>query len=202
MEYHCCMEELTRSPVQLRCPWCEGDAIYTAYHDKEWGKPLKNNQKLFELLTLEGAQAGLSWITILKRREGYRDVFEGFDAEKIARYTAKDLNRLMADTRIIRNRRKIQSTIENARLYLEMMEGRQSFAKWLWNFVEGEPIVNHWHSMKEVPVTTALAEQISKELKKKGFSFVGPTIIYSYMQSAGLVNDHLVSCFRHRELTA
>ncbi|GHV14467.1 DNA-3-methyladenine glycosylase I [Spirochaetia bacterium] len=193
--------ELIRNPVQLRCPWCEGDDIYTAYHDKEWGKPLKNNQKLFELLILEGAQAGLSWITILKRREGYRTAFDGFEPEKIARYTEKDVNRLMADTRIIRNRRKIQSTIENARHYLEMMEGRQSFSKWLWNWVDGEPIVNRRRTMKEVPVSTELAERISKELKKKGFSFVGPTIIYSYMQSAGLVNDHLTSCFRHPDNT-
>ncbi|GHV37557.1 DNA-3-methyladenine glycosylase [Spirochaetia bacterium] len=188
-----------RSPVQIRCPWCEGDALYTSYHDKEWGKPLKNNRKLFELLTLEGAQAGLSWITILRRREGYREAFDGFDAEKIARYTERDVKRLMADTRIIRNQRKIRSAIENARLYLEMMDGGRSFSKWLWNWVDGEPIVNHWRTMKEIPVTTELAEQISRELKKKGFSFVGPTIIYSYMQSAGLVNDHLVGCFRHPE---
>jgi DNA-3-methyladenine glycosylase I len=185
-----------------RCPWCEGDDLYTSYHDKEWGKPLKNNQKLFELLTLEGAQAGLSWITILRRREGYREVFDGFDAEKIARYTEKDVTRLMADTRIIRNRRKIQSTIENAQVFLEMMEGRQSFSKWLWNWVDGAPIVNRRRAMKDVPVTTELAERISKELKQKGFSFVGPTIVYSYMQSAGLVNDHLVSCFRHPDQTA
>jgi DNA-3-methyladenine glycosylase I len=182
-----------------RCPWCHGDEDYMRYHDKEWGNPLKNNQKLFELLILEGAQAGLSWITILKRREGYREAFDHFDAEKIAAYTDKDIERLMLNPGIIRNRRKITSTIENAQAYLNMMESKQTFSKWLWNWVDGKPIVNHFSSMDEVPAFTELSENISKDLKKRGFSFVGPTIIYAYMQSAGLVNDHLISCFRHPE---
>jgi DNA-3-methyladenine glycosylase I len=180
-----------------RCPWCHGDEDYTRYHDKEWGKPLRDNQKLFELLILEGAQAGLSWITILKRREKYREAFDHFDAEKIAAYTEKDIERLMQNSGIIRNRRKIISTIGNARAYLAMMESKQSFAKWLWNWVDGEPIINHFSAMNEVPAFTELSENISKDLKKRGFSFVGPTIIYAYMQSAGLVNDHLIDCFCH-----
>jgi DNA-3-methyladenine glycosylase I len=181
----------------VRCPWCEGDAEYTRYHDKEWGRPLKNNQKLFELLVLEGAQAGLSWITILKRRAGYREAFDGMDPERIARYTGKDVERLMGDPRIIRNRRKIVSAIGNARAYLAMMEGPGSFSKWLWNWVDGAPVIHRYTAMGEVPASTELSGRIAKELKKKGFSFAGSTIVYAYMQSAGLVNDHLVSCFRH-----
>ncbi len=180
-----------------RCPWCHGDEDYIRYHDKEWGNPLRNNQKLFELLILEGAQAGLSWITVLKRREGYRQAFDYFDAEKIAAYTEKDIERLMLNPGIIRNRRKIVSAIENAGAYLKMMEGKQTFSKWLWNWVDGEPKINYFSSMDEIPATTELSERISKDLKKRGFSFAGPTIIYAYLQSAGLVNDHLVSCFRH-----
>jgi DNA-3-methyladenine glycosylase I len=180
-----------------RCPWCLGDDDYTKYHDKEWGRPLKNDQKLFEFLILDGAQAGLSWLTILKRREGYRAAFEGLDPEKMARYGEGDITRLMGDSRIIRNRRKISSAIENARAYLAMMEGPKSFSKWLWNWVDGEPVINHFKTLGEIPASTALSENISRELKKKGFSFVGPTIIYAYLQAAGLVNDHLVDCFRH-----
>ncbi|WP_041611827.1 DNA-3-methyladenine glycosylase I [Treponema primitia] len=182
----------------IRCPWCLGDDDYTHYHDKEWGRPLKNNRKLFELLVLEGAQAGLSWLTILKRRNGYREVFDGMDPEKIARYGDKDIERCMGDARIIRNRRKIQSAIENSKVFLEMMEGPVSFSKWLWNWVDGEPIIHHYKTMKEVPATTELSDRIAKEMKKKGFSFVGSTIVYAYMQSAGLVNDHLVDCFRRQ----
>jgi DNA-3-methyladenine glycosylase I len=181
----------------IRCPWCGEDADYIRYHDREWGRPLKDNQKLFELLVLEGAQAGLSWITILKRRAGYREAFDGMDPERIARYTAKDVERLMGDPRIIRNRRKIVSAIENARAYLAMMEGPGSFSKWLWNWVDGEPVIHRYTSMEEIPPSTELSERIAGDLKKKGFSFVGSTIMYAYMQSAGLVNDHLLSCFRH-----
>ncbi len=184
-----------------RCPWCHGDADYIRYHDKEWGNPLRNNQKLFELLILEGAQAGLSWITILKRRENYRQAFDQFDAEKIAVYTDADIERLMLNPGIIRNRRKITSAIENARAYLKMMEGKQTFSKWLWNWVDGEAQINHFSSMDEIPAFTELSENISRDLKKRGFSFVGPTIMYAYLQSIGIVNDHLVSCFRHPENT-
>ncbi|MDR3343557.1 MAG: DNA-3-methyladenine glycosylase I [Treponema sp.] len=180
-----------------RCPWCLGDASYITYHDKEWGKPLKNNQKLFEALILDGAQAGLSWLTILKRREGYREAFDGMDPEKIARYTDKDIERLMGDSRIIRNHRKIRSAIENAQAYCTMMAGAGSFSTWLWNWVEGKPRINRFKTLAEVPTSTELSEKISKELKKKGFSFVGPTIIYAYMQAVGMVNDHLTDCFKH-----
>jgi len=173
-----------------------GDADMMRYHDKEWGTPLKNNRKLFEFLILDGAQAGLSWLTILKRREGYRAAFDGFDPEKIARYGAKDITRLLKDKRIIRNRLKIHSVIGNARAYIEMEESGTSLSKWLWNFADGKPIVNHWKTLAEIPPSTELSERISKELKKKGFNFVGPTIVYSFMQAAGMVNDHLIDCYR------
>ncbi|MDL2229513.1 DNA-3-methyladenine glycosylase I [Treponema sp. OttesenSCG-928-L16] len=182
---------------RTRCPWCEGDELYTAYHDTEWGIPLKDDLKLFELLLLEGAQAGLSWITILKRRDSYRRAFSKMNPEKIARYTEKDVERLMGDAGIIRNRRKIHSAIENARAFLAMQEEGQAFSRWLWDWVEGEPVVNRFRTMQEIPASTDLSERVSRELKKKGFSFVGPTIMYAYMQSAGLVNDHLTGCFRH-----
>ncbi|MDR3148199.1 MAG: DNA-3-methyladenine glycosylase I [Treponema sp.] len=178
-----------------RCPWCLGDPLYMAYHDKEWGRPLHNNRRLFELLVLEGAQAGLSWLTILKRREAYRAAFDGMDPEKIAGYGEHDIRRLMGDQRIIRNRRKIVSAIENARAYLAMMDGPRSFSAWLWDHVDGEPLINHFSSMSQIPASTPLSEGISKELKEKGFSFVGPTIMYAFLQSAGLVNDHLTSCY-------
>jgi DNA-3-methyladenine glycosylase I len=182
---------------KIRCPWCLQDEIYIKYHDKEWGRPLKNDQRLFEFLLLDGAQAGLSWLTILKRREGYRAAFDGMEPERIARYGDKDIARLMEDTRIIRNRRKILSAIENAQAYLKMMEGPVSFSKWLWNWVDGKPLINHFKTLQEIPASTELSEGISKELKQRGFSFVGPTIIYAVLQAAGLVNDHLVDCFRH-----
>ena len=182
----------------VRCPWCLRDKEYIRYHDFEWGIPLKNSKKLFELLILEGAQAGLSWITILKRRKGYREAFDNMDPAKIACYGEKDIERLIKDSRIIRNRRKIESTIENARVYMDFTKGKQEFfSKWLWNWVDGEPIINMYNSISEIPASTELSEQISKDLRKNGFSFVGPTIIYAFMQSAGLVNDHLISCFKH-----
>jgi DNA-3-methyladenine glycosylase I len=182
---------------KTRCPWCLSDDLYITYHDKEWGRPLKDSRKLFEVLILDGAQAGLSWLTILKRREGYRAAFDGMDPERMARYGVKDVARLLKDARIIRNRRKIESAIGNARAYLKMMEGPVSFSRWLWDWVDGEPVINRFTAMPEVPASTELSEGISKELKKRGFSFVGPTIVYAVLQAAGLVNDHLVGCFRH-----
>ena len=181
---------------KIRCPWCLRDADYIRYHDREWGVPLKNGKKLFEFLILEGAQAGLSWSTILKRREGYRLAFDGFDPEKIARYGEKDVIRLLDDERIIRNKLKIKSAIGNAKAWCKMEEAGERFGKWLWNWVDGKPIVNHWETMSEIPASTKLSEDISRELKKKGFNFVGPTIIYAFMQAVGLVNDHLVDCYR------
>ena len=180
----------------IRCPWCLGDPEYTRYHDKEWGVPLKNSRKLFEYLVLDGAQAGLSWLTILRRREGYRLAFDGFDPEKMARYGEKDVRRLLNDDRIIRNRLKINSAIENAKAYCKMEEEGEKFGRWLWNWVDGKPIVNHWKTLSEIPSSTKLSEDISRELKKKGFSFVGPTIIYAFLQASGLVNDHLVDCYK------
>jgi DNA-3-methyladenine glycosylase I len=188
------MKTVKPSRELIRCPWCLGDETYIRYHDREWGRPQKNSRKLFEALVLDGAQAGLSWLTILKRREGYRAAFDGMDPEKIARYTEKDVLRLMGDPGIIRNRRKIESAIGNARAYLAMMEGKQSFSQWLWNWVDGRPIVNNWKSMAEIPPSTELSLRISGELKKRGFTFVGPTIVYAFMQAEGLVNDHLADC--------
>ena len=192
---------------KFRCPWCLTDADYMRYHDREWGVPLKNSRRLFEFLVLDGAQAGLSWLTILKRREGYRLAFDGFDPEKMAAYGEKDIARLLGDVAyptgnagIIRNKLKINSAIENARAYLKMEEAGEKFGKWLWNWVDGQPIVNHWKTLEEIPAATELSEKISKELKRKGFSFVGPTIIYAFIQAAGLVNDHLVECYRHQEV--
>ena len=187
---------------KIRCPWCLADPDYMRYHDREWGVPLKNSRKLFEFLILDGAQAGLSWLTILKRREGYRSAFDGFDPEKMTRYGEKDIARLLGDEGIIRNRLKIVSAINNARAYLKMEESGEKFGKWLWNWVDGEPIVNNWKTLKDIPASTELSEKISRELKKRGFTFVGPTIIYAFMQAAGLVNDHLVECYRYREVQA
>jgi DNA-3-methyladenine glycosylase I len=188
-----------KDPEKIRCPWCLGDELYVKYHDREWGRPQKSSKKLFEALILDGAQAGLSWITILRRREGYREAFDRMDPEKMASYGERDVGRLMADSRVIRNRRKIESAITNARAYLTLSEKEGSFSKWLWSWVDGEPIVNRWKNLKEIPPSTDLSERISKDLKKRGFSFVGPTIIYAFLQAEGLVNDHLVSCFRWQE---
>jgi DNA-3-methyladenine glycosylase I len=185
---------------KIRCPWCLGDADYTRYHDREWGVPLKNSRKLFEFLVLDGAQAGLSWLTILKRREGYREAFDGFDPEKMARYGEREYARLLKDPRIIRNRLKIRSAIENARAYCNMREAGENFSDWLWNWVDGKPIVNRWKTLARIPASTKLSEDISRELKTKGFSFVGPVIVYAFIQAAGLVNDHLVDCYRWEAL--
>jgi len=180
-----------------RCPWCLGDELYTKYHDEEWGIPVRDSQKLFSALILDGAQAGLSWITILRRRDAYFNAFNNMNPEKIAFYSEKDIERLMGNAEIIRNKRKILSAIKNAQCYLELMEEAGSFSDWLWDWVNGVPIINHYKTLKDVPASTELSENISKELKKRGFSFVGPTIIYAFMQACGLVNDHLVSCFCH-----
>jgi DNA-3-methyladenine glycosylase I len=174
-----------------------GDEDYTRYHDEEWGVPLHDSGRLFEALVLDGAQAGLSWVTILKRRNEYRLAFDGMNPEKIARYGDKDIERLMADKRIIRNRKKIESAIKNARAYLAMRDQGHDFSAWLWDWVDGKPIVNHYKTMREIPSFTPLSTKISKILVRRGFSFVGPTIVYAFMQASGLVNDHLTDCFRH-----
>lgn len=183
-----------------RCPWCGDDPLYVAYHDHEWGVPCHDEAKLFEFLILEGMQAGLSWLTILKKRAHLRRAYDAFDAQKIARYTASDVARLMGDAGIIRNRRKIDAVIANARATCALWEAGDSLAALLWRHVDGRPIVNHWQRPEQVPVHTPTACRLSQTLKRLGFQFVGPTIVYSLMQAAGLVNDHLTSCPRHRAL--
>ena len=183
-----------------RCGWCTSDPEYIHYHDKEWGVPLHDDQQLFELLILEGAQAGLSWLTVLKKRPAYREAFEGFDPATVAKYTDKDVQGLLGNAGIIRNRLKIQSAIRNAKAFLNIQDEFGSFDDYWWGFADGQPIQNHWRSLKEVPAKTELSDLISKDLKKRGFNFVGSTIIYAYMQSSGLVNDHTTDCFRYTEV--
>ena len=183
-----------------RCPWCGDDPLYQHYHDHEWGVPEYEDQALFECLNLEGAQAGLSWITVLRKREHYRQVFDGFDAQKIARYDDRKVAALLQDPGIIRNRLKVAATIGNARSYLALREEGRTLSDFLWDFMEGQPQINHFRTLKEVPASTPVADAMSKALKKRGFKFVGPTIVYAFMQATGMVNDHLTSCPRHRDL--
>lgn len=184
-----------------RCEWAGNDPLYLDYHDREWGVPVHSDGRLFEMLILEGAQAGLAWITILRKREAYRRAFAGFDPERVARFGPADRARLLADAGIVRNRLKIDAAIGNAVAFLSLRERHGSFDDWLWRYVEGRPIQNVWGSMAELPAATPLSEQLSKDLKRLGFRFVGPTIVYAFMQSVGMVNDHVVSCFRHAELS-
>jgi DNA-3-methyladenine glycosylase I len=185
-----------------RCDWgAWHDPLYLAYHDEEWGVPSRDDRHLFELLVLEGAQAGLSWSTILHKREGYRTAFASFDAEAVARFGARDVARLLADPGIVRNRLKIESAVENARRVLEVREELGSLGDYLWGFVGGEPMVGRWGSLRELPAETAESQAMSKDLKRRGFRFVGPTICYAFMQAAGLVNDHVTSCYRFAELS-
>ena len=183
-----------------RCPWSTASALESAYHDSEWGVPCKSDAGQFEFLVLESAQAGLSWVTILKKREGYRRCFAGFDPSTVAAFTPQDVERLLLDASIVRNRKKIEAAVTNARVFLELAARHGSFSRYIWNFVDGKPIVNAWKTQREVPPTTTLAETIAKELKKKGFRFLGPTVLYAHMQATGMVNDHLVSCFRYEEI--
>ncbi|HEX6503138.1 MAG TPA: DNA-3-methyladenine glycosylase I [Terriglobales bacterium] len=192
-----------RTPTQagtiVRCGWARNE-FSIRYHDQEWGVPQHDDRKLFEFLILEGAQAGLSWDTILRKRDNYRAAFDGFDPEVIARYGRRQVDRLMKDSGIIRNRLKIGSAILNARAFLGVQESGGSFDQYIWQFVGGTPRVNSWRSMKQVPAQTNESDAMSKDLKKRGFNFVGSTICYAFMQAVGMVNDHLVSCFRHRAL--
>jgi DNA-3-methyladenine glycosylase I len=171
------------------------------YHDKEWGVPVHDDQRLFEFLVLEGAQAGLSWITILRKRENYRRVFAHFNPRDVALFDAAKKQALLQDTGIVRNRKKIEAAIQNAQSYLQVQEEFGSFDDYIWRFVDGAPVINEWRSLAEIPAYTPVSEAMSKDLKKRGFKFVGPTICYAFMQAVGMVNDHVVSCFRHRELT-
>ncbi len=188
---------------RIRCEWVvQSDPLYVAYHDQEWGVPSRDDRHLFELLTLEGAQAGLSWSTILHKRDGYRAVFAGFDPQVVARYTEKDVERLLGDSWIVRNRMKIQSAVTNAARVLEVQDELGSFAAYLWRFVDGEPRVGGWKTIAEIPAETVESRTLSRDLKRRGFRFVGPTICYALMQAVGLVDDHVVDCYRFKEPAA
>ena len=185
-----------------RCSWVElNSPLYLEYHDQEWGVPVFDDRQLFEMLILEGAQAGLSWATILKKRENYREAFDRFDTEKIARYDKRKINQLLNNPGIVRNRLKIEATIGNARAFHEVLQQHDSFSDYLWQFVDGKPVINQWSSLEQVPARTAESDIMAKMLKKAGFKFVGSTICYAFMQAVGMVNDHTTNCFRYRELT-
>lgn len=185
---------------QVRCGWCKGSETYRKYHDEEWGVPEYDDRTLFEFLILEGAQAGLSWITILNKRAGYREAFADFDYEQVALFDEQKMEELRQNPEIVRNRLKIKSAVQNAQRFIEVRKEFGTFSKYLWSFTDGKVIQNHWGNLSEVPATTELSDQISKDLKKRGFTFVGSTIIYSYLQAMGVVNDHVTSCFRHTQL--
>lgn len=195
------MDPGATSDSRPRCPWGTLDPLYLAYHDTEWGVPLHDDRRLFELLNLEGAQAGLAWITILRKRDGYRHAFDDWDPERMARYDEADKARLLGDPAIVRNRAKVRAAIGNARAYLALTDAPGAFDRYLWSFVDGSPIDSRRRSLAEVPAETDVSRALSRDLRRRGFSFVGPTIVYAFMQSAGLVNDHLVDCFRHLELS-
>ena len=181
-----------------RCDWCGTDPLYVRYHDEEWGRPLREEQAMFEFLLLEGAQAGLSWITILRKREGYRAVFDDFDVHKVAAYSDRDLDQKLTDERIVRNRLKVYGARKNAQATLRLYERGITLCDFFWDFVDGQPIQNRFRTMADIPAETALSKRISKALKKEGFTFVGPTIVYAHMQATGMVNDHLLSCPQHK----
>jgi DNA-3-methyladenine glycosylase I len=184
----------------VRCPWCGTDPLYVAYHDQEWGVPSRDDAHIFEMLLLDNAQAGLSWLTILRKRENYRRALCGFDPERIARFTDQDQARLLQDAGIVRNRQKVASAVRNAQAWLRVVEERGAFADYLWEFVDGEPVQNTFRTLEELPASTPLSDTISRDLKQRGFNFVGSTIVYAWLQSVGVVNDHLVDCFRHAEV--
>ena len=183
---------------KARCPWCGVDPLYVAYHDEEWGRPERSSQALFEKLALDGFQAGLSWITILRKRDAFRRAFEGFDPERVARFDAARVEALMGDASIVRNRAKIEGVIVSAQAYLEI-EAKVGFSRYLWDFVDGAPIVNRPRRMSDVPAQTPLSERLSKDLRARGFKFCGPTVVYAFMQAVGMVDDHLADCFRAQE---
>ncbi len=186
--------------TKTRCAWAGDDPVYQKYHDFEWGVPVHCDKKLFEFLILEGMQAGLSWITILRKREAFREAFDSFDYNRVANYSQAKIDELLQNPGIIRNKLKIHAAVTNARAFLQVREEFGTFNKYIWDFVDHVPLQNAWHSIRELPASTALAETISRDLKKRGFSFVGPTIVYSHMQATGMVNDHTVDCFRHKML--
>lgn len=185
-----------------RCSWCGNDPLYMAYHDTEWGVPVRDDRKLFEFLILEGAQAGLAWITVLRKREGYRKLFNDFDPHAVARYSDARLEKILTNPAVIRNRLKVYGARQNARAFLEVQSQFGTFSDYIWGFVDGRPLQNRWRSMSRIPATTNVSDQLSKDLKKRGFTFVGSTIMYAHMQATGMVNDHVVGCFRHEECAA
>ncbi|HET9933297.1 MAG TPA: DNA-3-methyladenine glycosylase I [Polyangiaceae bacterium] len=189
---------MAKDPV--RCGWCGTDPLYCAYHDTEWGVPSYDDRTLFEFLLLEGAQAGLSWITILRKRDAYRRAFADFDPEKVARFNQRKVEALLRDPGIVRNRLKVEAAIKNARAFLAVQEERGSFADYQWDFVDGTPVVGNYESLKEIPARTEVSDRFSKDLKRRGFSFVGSTIIYAHMQAVGMVNDHIAACFRQKQV--
>ena len=186
--------------ITNRCPWCGSDPLYVAYHDTEWGVPVKDDKTLFEFLILESFQAGLSWITILRKRENFRKAFDDFDYKKIAKYQEDKIQELLQDAGIIRNKLKVRAAVSNAQAFLKIQEEFDSFSNYIWGFVNGKPIKNNQQSPSEVPATTVLSDKISKDLKKRGFKFMGSTVVYAHMQATGMVNDHLVDCFRYNEV--
>ncbi|UAB82140.1 DNA-3-methyladenine glycosylase I [Marixanthomonas sp. SCSIO 43207] len=186
--------------TKQRCAWCGDDPLYIAYHDTEWGVPVYDDQTLFEFLLLETFQAGLSWITILRKRENFREAFDGFDYKKIAQYNQNKIDSLLTNTGIIRNKLKVKSAVSNAQSFMKVQEEFGSFSTYIWGFVDGKPIQNELKSLKNVPANTPLSDTISKDLKKRGFKFVGSTVVYAHMQATGMVNDHVTSCFRHKEI--
>ena len=186
--------------MKKRCEWCGTDPLYVAYHDHEWGVPSRHDRHLFEMLILEGAQAGLSWSTILKKRDAYRKAFDGFDAEKVARYTPKRLEAMLKNPGIVRNRLKVEAAVTNARAFLRVVDEFGSFERYIWGFVGGRPIQNRWRGLRVIPPKTAVSDAMSKDLKKRGFKFVGSTICYAFMQAVGMVNDHVLHCYRYREI--
>lgn len=185
-----------------RCPWPGNDDLYIRYHDDEWGVPVHDDRKHFEFLVLESAQAGLSWLTILRRRENYRTAYENFDPEIVAAFDEKKIEELMLDSGIIRNRRKIESSVNNAKAFLRIEEEFQSFDNYIWGFVGGKPVINKWKNISEIPSKTALSDAVSSDLKKRGFKFLGSTIMYAHMQATGIINDHIISCFRYEEINS
>jgi DNA-3-methyladenine glycosylase I len=194
------VSEIMMQTMKQRCEWCGADPLYISYHDEDWGVPVHDDRKLFEMLILEGAQAGLSWLTVLRKRQNYRKAFHDFDPEIVATYSQIDLDRLLAEPGIIRNRLKIESAIKNARGVLAIIEELGSLDSFLWRYVDGKPQQNAWTSIAEIPAQTKKADMMSKDLKRRGFNFVGPTICYAFMQAVGMVNDHTVQCFRHEQV--
>ena len=197
------VDELPKSPEindLVRCGWCAGSDLYRRYHDEEWGVPVFDDRRHFEFLVLESAQAGLSWLTVLKKRENYRRAYDGFDPDRVARYPARKMEELLADAGLIRNRLKIEASLVNARTFLEVREEFGTFAAYLWGFTKGRQIQGRWRSLAEVPARTELSDRVAADLKKRGFRFLGSVIMYAHLQATGLVNDHILSCFRHKEI--